>query len=232
MSRTPWVIAHRGAPTLATENTLSSFEEALRLGVEAIELDIHLTKDARLIVHHDEKLGRTVEGKEKISDCTLAELKQRKIVAAADSERIPTLEEVFDLCRGKCHLIVEAKSKTSASPLFAQAIVNVFQARSTPKETTLISFCHPLLAEVRELDPKITIGPSFEKKHRAKTGLKLHPAAVVMNHRIVDSAQLKDYQTEKISTWIYTVDEPKEWKRLTALGVSGIITNRPDLFSV
>src|SRR5438105_2353760 len=87
-----WVVGHRGAMGYCPENTMASFERALALGADWIELDVHLSRDGELIVIHDETLDRTTNGHGLVRDHTLAELKQ---LDAGDGQQIPTLDEVL-----------------------------------------------------------------------------------------------------------------------------------------
>lgn len=226
----PWNIAHRGAPQIATENTLSSFEAAIRLGVSAIELDIHLTKDHRLVVHHDDELGRTVEGRGRIGVYTLKELKRFRIRGAQASERVPSLEEVLDLCRGKCHLAVEGKTDVDGAAQMAKVLARTLRQKSKPQDATLISFCQSFIGHIRERLPEFPAGPSFEKEFPPSVGLYFNPSVVVMSHEIVNKKSAAPFQKRGVPIWVYTVDDRKEWNRLAKIGVAGIISNRPDLF--
>lgn len=140
ISETPLVIGHRGAAGLRPENTLAAFRSACELGVDAVELDILVSADGQLVVHHDFKLkpeiARTQDGawipsgsRPAIKDLTVAQLKTYDIgrlqpntsyaarypeQTAVDGERIPTFREVIDLfkqtCRPSCRLFVEIKT--------------------------------------------------------------------------------------------------------------------------
>ena len=103
-------IAHRGASGYEPENTLRSFRKAIELNSDAIELDVQLTKDHKLVVIHDETVNRTTNGKWKVSELTLKELKK---LDAGKGEKIPTLEEVIKVCRNKCKLNIEIKELNS-----------------------------------------------------------------------------------------------------------------------
>ena len=98
----PLIWAHRGASGYAPENTLESFQKAIDLGADGIELDVQLTKDDQIVVIHDEILGRTCEGTGWVKDYTLEELRRFNYnktfpqVAHAD---IPTLREVYELMK-------------------------------------------------------------------------------------------------------------------------------------
>ena len=112
------VAGHRGYKVKYPENTLISFQKALELGVDMVEFDLHLTKDKRLVVIHDEKVDRTTNGTGFVRDFTLEEI--RELDAGAwfleefSGQRIPTLEELLDTVSYKKDLLfnVEIKSKT------------------------------------------------------------------------------------------------------------------------
>ncbi len=94
------VSGHRGAKALWPENTLLSFENAIKLGVDSLEMDLNLTGDGRLAVIHDERVDRTTDGKGAVSDFTMAELKQLDAGAALPGfgvQRIPEFDEFLDL---------------------------------------------------------------------------------------------------------------------------------------
>jgi len=107
------VVGHRGWSQKYPENTLASFRGALDLGVDAIELDVHVTKDDHVVVIHDEDVERTTDGKGPVREMTLAEVKKLDAGGWFDAkfahERIPTLEEVMDLVAGRAALAVEVK---------------------------------------------------------------------------------------------------------------------------
>lgn len=99
------VVAHRGDWRGAPENSLQAFQNCIDMGVDMIEIDIHKTKDGVLVLMHDETLNRTSNGKGKISDHTYAEIQQLGLRSQHDAwitrHKIPTLEDVLNLCKGK-----------------------------------------------------------------------------------------------------------------------------------
>src|SRR5207253_2831738 len=114
--RRVWVIGHRGAMGHCPENTFASFERALELGADWVELDVHLTRDGALAVIHDEKVDRTTDGHGFVRDYTLADLK--KLDAGSwfgpefAAQRIPTLDEVLLWARGR-HTAVDVEIKNA-----------------------------------------------------------------------------------------------------------------------
>ena len=148
MSQTPLKIAHRGGSGLWPENTMAAFDNAIAAGADGIELDVHLTKDNVLVVHHDESLkpaiARGPDGnwvqhtRPRIKDLTLEELQQFDIgrlrpdagysarypeQTAIDGERIPTLAAVIDLVKAKASpdFIVYTELKTALMDLSQSA---------------------------------------------------------------------------------------------------------------
>ena len=104
-------IGHRGAKGYEPENTLISFQKALDMQVDGIELDVHLSADGELIVIHDETINRTTDGSGPVNTLSLRELKQFRI---NDHHEIPLLSEVFDLVNQNCFINIELKSYESA----------------------------------------------------------------------------------------------------------------------
>lgn len=99
------VVAHRGDWRGAPENSLQAYQNCIEMGVDMIEIDIHKTKDGVLVIMHDETLNRTSNGKGKISEHTYSEIQTMGLRAQHDAwitrHKIPTLEEVLNLCKGK-----------------------------------------------------------------------------------------------------------------------------------
>ena len=97
------IFAHRGSKSNRPENTLAAFSEAVRVGVDGIELDVHLTKDNQVVVIHDESIDRTTNGTGLIRDMTFEEIRQYSAGSWFDTqykfEKIPLLSEVLDLLK-------------------------------------------------------------------------------------------------------------------------------------
>jgi glycerophosphoryl diester phosphodiesterase len=127
MTRPFLVIAHRGAPNHAPENTLAAFDKALALGFPHIELDAQLSADGVPVVFHDDTLERTTDGAGPLAARTLAELKRLDAGAwygaAFRGERIPTLEEVLVRYRGRAYLHLELKSEEAELPSKVAALL-------------------------------------------------------------------------------------------------------------
>ena len=156
------VFAHRGDVESAPENTLPAFESAIDKGADGIELDVYLTSDGKLVVHHDHYLGRTNEGSGFIGDLMLAELTRLDAGSWFDSsfsgERMPTLDQVLDLGRGRTRFQIEMKS--SCTRILHRVHEEVLQF-DLAEDVDLTSFHIPLLVEARHLVPRCAIGVFF-----------------------------------------------------------------------
>ena len=121
---------HRGAAELEPENTRLSIQKAIDLGVDQVEIDVHLTRDQHLVVIHDATVDRTTNGQGAVADFTLEEVKR---LDAGKGERIPTLQEVIDLVRGKVVLQIELKGPDTAEP-----VVRTVEQNNIENEVLLI----------------------------------------------------------------------------------------------
>lgn len=144
------LIAHRGDTKNYAENTLSAFKAALDNGADAIELDVHLTSDGELIVHHDYYLGNPDNGEGKIYEKDLSYIQSLKI---GDAEKIPTLEEVFKLIRDKLQYEIELKGFTEEFLVKVVALVKKYNLAS------VIEFTSPGVYNLTRLK---TLEPSFK----------------------------------------------------------------------
>ena len=158
----PLIIAHRGDMERAPENTLSSFENAIRKGADTIELDVHLSTDNQVVVHHDYYLERTTNGKGFIGNKSLAELKMLDAGSWFDEkfshERIPTLEEVLDLGKGKIRFEIELKDPDLN---LATKVLKLIENYDPNEAVEITSWHTPLLSQVKKIKPVIAIGQFF-----------------------------------------------------------------------
>lgn len=215
------IIGHRGAPADEPENTLRSFHRALAMGVAAVELDVQLTKDGRLAVIHDETLDRTTNGRGPVQDFSLAELQR---LDAGQGEPVPSLEEVFDLVKGKAHLMVELKQ-----PEAAPALLRFFQERQAFEFATAISFWHPALKALKEQEPRLTTGALMVGCPVDPVGLAQAARAdtLVLNYHYVNRELVDAAHRQDIRVIVWNIDDPEILKPYLAMNLEAICTNRP-----
>lgn len=203
------------------ENTLRSFRRALALGVAAVELDVQLTKDGHLAVIHDETLDRTTNGQGPVQNFTLAELQR---LDAGQGEPVPSLEEVFDLVKGKAHLMVELKQ-----PEAAPALLRFFQEQQAFEFATAISFWHPALKTLKEQEPRLTTGALMVGCPADPVGLALAARAdtLVLNYHYVNRELVDAAHRQDIKVIVWNIDDPAILKPYLAMNLEAICTNRP-----
>ncbi|REE78910.1 glycerophosphoryl diester phosphodiesterase [Paenibacillus taihuensis] len=229
----PIVIGHRGAAGEAPENTLASFKLAAEQGSHMVELDIHLSEDGRLIVCHDETLDRTTDMSGAI--CSL----RSDVIREADAgskfspsfagERIPFLEEVYDLLPEQIEINVEVKD--SRGTQFDEVLLNFLRADNRLDRTVVSSFDHKLLLRLKQAEPELRIGLLYAADlihHAAYAALletevwSLHP-----HHELIGADDAEDAIAAGLHIYPYTANHPAQWDRLISIGVTGIITDFP-----
>lgn len=220
-------IGHRGALGYAPENTLKSFQKALKLNVDAVELDIYVCKTGELVVIHDDKVDRTTNGNGYVIEKTFEELRS---LDAGDGEKIPTLEEVLDLIDKKVRVNIELKGVGTAKPVY-ELIENYVKNKDWKYDDFLISsFNHYELSEFNELNPEIEIGAlltgipiGFAEFAEKVNASYVNPCIEFINKEFVDDIH---YRGMKVFVW--TVNDLDDIKRMKDLGVDGIFSNFPD----
>lgn len=138
-------IGHRGVMGVEPENTLRSFVRAQEAGMDAVELDLHLSKDGALVVMHDAEVDRTTDGSGAIADRTLAELRE---LDAGKGERVPVFDEVLDAV----HSPLQAEIKDVAA---ARALAEVMLRRGLAERVEVSSFHDEAVAEIASLVPGV-----------------------------------------------------------------------------
>lgn len=237
-------IGHRGAPGLAPENTLASFRRALSLGLDGVELDIHLTRDGTLVVTHDEVTGRTVRPTVSAAGIQPRPVPIRNLtwteLQALDAgawfgpdfagERVPRLDEVLDLWLGKGTVFIEIKAGSLYYPGIEVRLVELLQARGWRDQVEISSFDHQALRRVKELASHLPVGVLYVCRPvdtlvlaRAVGAEALHPFFRFVTPELIEEAHRAGL---RVYTW--TVDERSEMEQLVDWGIDGIMTNRPE----
>ncbi len=164
MYERPLVIARRGDAEKAPENTLPAFESAISKGADGVELDVHLSLDGELVVHHFYNLGTTDNGQGLVIEHTLAELKALDSGAWFDAqfagEPKPTLGEVFMLCKGRTRLEVDLKGSSAE---FLRKVVRLVEEFDLVAGVELTIPHYPLLKETKKLNPELQTGTFFHE---------------------------------------------------------------------
>ena len=220
-------IGHRGAKGFEPENTIPSFQKAIELHVDGVELDVHVCKSGELVVIHDFTVDRTTNGIGVVADMTLAELKKLRINSLYE---IPTLEEVLSLFNNQHLINIELKGKNTAQ-LVCDCINRWVHNQQYEYQNFIVSsFQRKELEVVANYNSKIPLGiltqASVEQALEwadVFLAKAIHPHFSLLTPENVALTHQKGYQ---IYTW--TVNEIADIERVKNLEVEAIITDFPD----
>jgi glycerophosphoryl diester phosphodiesterase len=156
-------MAHRGWSGKAPENTMTAIRLALaEPAIQAMEIDVQLSRDGVPVLIHDFTLGRTTNGKGLVKNHTLEELRELDAGSWLDEkfagERIPTLEEALLAVKGRCTLNIELKATSDMYPGIAEKVLELLEQHDMKHEVYITSFDHDLIRQVRELDATVLTG--------------------------------------------------------------------------
>ena len=226
------VMGHRGARGLAPENTIASFESARKIGVDCVELDVHVSKDDHLIVMHDATVDRTTDGHGYIKDMSLAEIETLDAGSWFDpryaGEKVPTLTEVLEWSGNEMPLVIELKGGFEQG--LVHRVIDLVWRYDAANEVILISFDHRALQHVKALSPEIRTGVLYVARlvdpiavARGAVADALHP-----NWNYVDRELVREAHTSGLALSTWTVNEPEDMRTLIEMGVDSIGTDYPD----
>ena len=236
------IIAHRGASHDAPENTLAAVKLAWQQKADAVEVDVRLCKDAKLVVIHDESTRRTGKVARKVGDQTLAELRSLDVGRWKgrqwSGERIPTLPEVLATVPRRGRLFIELKCGPEGIAEFTGIARNCGRP---PTEMVAISFSLKIVGLLKAEMPGMEacwicrFGRSWKTGRRVPTAQELIAAArkvgldgVDLDARGPVNARLVERLKDAcLKVYVWTVDSPATARKLAAAGVDGITTNRP-----
>ena len=228
------IVAHRGYKKRYPENTLLAFQKAIEAKADYIELDVHTTVDEHVVVTHDYSTGRVANQDFKVRDTNLATLKELDF---GQGEKIPTLQEVFDLCKGKIGVNVEIKQEGLAQPVHELILESHME-----EEVIISSFIHSEIDAIKKLNPKLlcaTLEPSggnalsgflatFNKGKFLKNAQKVNADAINPIHFHTTRKFCKQAHQLNLLVNPWTADTPKMWDKLIQAGADSIITNDPE----
>ncbi len=221
-------IAHRGANTIAPENTLKAFQKAIELGADFIEFDLWRTKDGHLMVSHDNSLLRRAR---KIGFMTKKTLSELRSLTVGDNEKIPLLSEVITLAKGKIGLMCELKARNIASE-----VVEILEKEGMLDSSIIISFHHEQLVKIKKSNPSIKVGAILPtgvgwilnwiiKKPMITSASKHDFFSINLFYPLINKAFVDLAHKKGLLVYPWTVNSKKTMKKLIKLGVDGILTN-------
>jgi glycerophosphoryl diester phosphodiesterase len=229
-SARPLVFAHRGGSTLAPENTIAAFDRGMAAGADGLELDVRLSRDGIVVVHHDSLLDRTTTGTGPLREKTAADLASLSVPTLADVlARYPTARMIIELKESRVEL--------------AEAVIAAVRTARAIDRVCLGSFSTSVLRATRRLDTKVaTSAGQFDARlalYRSWIGLS--PGGVAYQAfqvpemsgrtRVVSPRFVRLAHRAGLIVQVWTVDDPDDMRRLLSWGVDGIISDRPDIAS-
>jgi len=235
----PLVVAHRGNSSVAPQNTLAAFESAWRAGAQAIELDVHLTADRKVVVLHGDAVDETTDGTGRVGDLTLDAVRALDAGAtfsrAYRGQRVPTFEEVARLLaeRPGVELLVELKGLWSVED--ALLVTKQVDDAGLADRVVVQSFWPPTVAALRDaaghLDRALLL--SLHPDNLAElVAVCADLGAVACNPEVVLLDQLPGLldalHDAGLRVHVWTANTTAEWDDLLRRGVDGIMTDRPD----
>jgi len=215
-------VGHRGAKAYETENTIESFRKAIELGANAVELDVRISGDSKLIVVHDDNLKKVFGKDVRIKESTLEELKQ------LTDNRIVTFDEALRFIDRKVEKILVELKETG----YERDVLDIIRKEKLEDRVIVVSFHEEALAHVRELDRKIETGLIYTKfKKPIETALKLNAQYLVPLYRFVHRRDIAKAHKSNLKVIVWTVNTIIEVQNFIAKDVDGIATDKPDIFS-
>lgn len=238
------IIGHRGAADSAPENTLAAIRQGFHEGADAVEIDVHLTRDGRIVVIHDADTRRTTGHEGRIAEMTLAEIARldagRWKGRAWQGEKIPTLEAVLETVPAGKRLLIEVKCGPEVLDRL-QKVVTGFGKR--PEETAVISFSLPVVRQAKQRMPQYPVYwiQGTTPKRDAKSGVESGSVAELIETcreaglealDLAHNSRLEAEHVERLHAlgkklYVWTVNRADDVHRVARLGVDGITSDRP-----
>ncbi len=230
------VFGHRGASAYAPMNTLPAFELAAELGADGVELDVHRSVDGHAVILHDFTVDGTTDGKGDIRQMTLAQIKQLDAGSWKDAQfvraRVPTLDEVFEAVGHKYFINVEIKSQSFRTDGVEQVVAHVIH-RHNMAERVIVSSFNPLaLRRFYNIAPNIPLGyltaPDISLFTRLY-GFGMQYQAYHPYEKTITPSMIATMAKRGVIVNTWTVNNPERARELARMGVSVIISDKPDV---
>lgn len=231
------VAAHRGAHRNNFENSIASTREAIRLGVDIIEVDVRTTKDGYLVLMHDSNIDRTTTGKGKVGDMTLSEIRKYRLKAPygrISSEVVPTFEEFLQVAKGKIMVDVDMKTDN------VNGIIEAVSQAGTNNEVFYFDNDYDQLDQIKKLNKTAQIMPRAYSYQMADSAItKYSPPAVHIDPEFYTDSLTAMLRKNNSRVWINTLGEvdcniragkgEKVLEQLLKYGANMVQTDEPEM---
>lgn len=237
-ARRPLVIAHRGSSAFAPENTLAAFRRAVSDGADAVELDVHLSREGEVVVIHDPRLQRTTDGRGWVSRHSVDELKRLDAGGwfhrSFAGERVPTLSEVLEELGGRVGVNIEIKgNRRQQKKGIVERCLTVVRRHRASRSIMISSFHHPFVKRVKLLDRSILAGVLYHPVHNMGKPPHLLAANAggaeffICGDRSLRRALLGDIRSHGLRLSVYSIDTVRQFERISHFPVDCIVTDNP-----
>jgi glycerophosphoryl diester phosphodiesterase len=228
------IVGHRGALGLAPENTMASFAIGLETGCDLVETDIHLSRDGELILMHDPEVSRTTDGKGRIKDMTLAEI--RRLDAGGwfgerfRGERVPVLADLLEWAKARIPVVIEIKGDPRPSKGIEAALLKELRRHDMVEDVMVIGFHHDSLKRIKEMEPAITTGLTYSCRLADTVGAaRAAGASSIRPHWSYWDAQLvEECRKAGLTTHAWVANDEKLTDYLAEMGIDSLGVDFPD----
>ena len=211
------------------ENTIESVKKAIELNVDGIEIDVFKSKTGELVVYHDPFLSRLSNSNAFIEQISLDSIKKVELIGGFS---IPTLKEIVDIIPEKIFLNIELKGKDTANETNI-IIINHLNKFNLPISKFIISsFRWDELKKIRSINKDVPIAILVDSLYKIDDAIKLakqiNAVALNPNNKFITRGIVNKIQSNNIKVYPYTINNPKNIKRMRSMGVDAIITDYPE----
>ena len=223
------ITAHRGSSLDAPENTLAAIEQAIQDGATYVEFDVQITSDGVLVVAHDADLMRVGNRPMVISESKYEDLRDIDVGSSFDSkfadQRVPTLDEVIDLAKGRIKLLVELKSYGADKERLIDAVIRTLEERDVADDSVIMSLKYDEVQKIEERHPQFVTG--FVSSVALGDIAELDVDFLAVSAAQVDDLLIGSAHAAGKEVYVWTIDDPTEMSAMIDRGVDNIITNVP-----
>ncbi len=231
------VTAHRGFSGAAPENTWLAFQKAIEIGADMLELDVRFSRDREIVVIHDETVDRTTNGRGKVFDYSLKDLRRLNAGSSfspqSAPENIPILKEILELAKGKIPVNIEIKNPNESGysilDLTDRTLEEVKKAGML-SQVIFSCFNPQALERIKEVEPRVWMALLYHEDWKSVRDVTQEKDYRILNlrHIYVTENKIKQIHKAGMKVNVYTVNAEEEMKQFIRWDVDGIITNHPD----
>ena len=223
------VVGHRGAMGHVLENTIESVQKAIELNVDGIEIDVFKSKTGELVVYHDPFLSRLSNSNAFIEQISLDSIKKIELIGGYF---IPTLKEIVDIIPEKIFLNIELKGQDTAFET-NKIIINYLNTYNFPVSKFIISsFRWDELKKIKSFNKDIPIAILVDSLYKIDDAIKLakqiNAVALNPNKEFITKKIVNKIQSKNIKVYPYTINTPRNIRKMRSMGVDAIITDFPE----